>query len=163
MLQHLEGLCFLRDPTRLEQGLCWHRNHLLLLELGSMLRRIVSLILFSQKLWSPPPQSWKINRMAARASGLHCPLVKNFCVNSLEMSFHTAGQLASPPRAKSWVSRRAKRGKMAETSGSEKAVAEATKRRRLEECIFRSATCSIKAKTMTVEALVDANGIQCTW
>jgi hypothetical protein len=46
---------------------------------------------------------------------------------------------------------------MAEMSGSEKAVAEATKRRRLEECIFRSATCSFKAREMTVEAFVDAN------
>jgi hypothetical protein len=98
---------------------------------------MISLDLFICSFCHSPPQSWNINLIAARASGLHCPLVKNFCVNSFEMSFHTAGQVPPPSRVKSWVSRLAKSGKMAEMSGSEKAVAEATKRRRLEECICR--------------------------
>jgi hypothetical protein len=64
---------------------------------------------------------------------LHCPLVKNFWVSSLETSFHTAGQLPPPSRVDSGVLRRAKSGRMADTSGIEKADADATKRRRLEE------------------------------
>jgi hypothetical protein len=61
--------------------------------------------------------------MAARASGVHCPPLKNLPVSSVEIVFHTGGHEAPPALAKS--------GMIEDTSGSsgkEKAAAEEAKR-----------------------------------
>ena len=81
-----------------------------------------------------PPQSWKTSRMAARASGLHSPPVRNLAVKFFEMSFQTAGQLLPP-------SLRAIRFEMAEKSGydivgNEKAEAVEARRRVFVRCIL---------------------------
>jgi len=67
--------------------------------------------------------------MAARASGLHWPAVKNFWVSSFDTSFQTAGHFVS--RVGSCDVWRAKSGSIEDTSGKEKANAGEAKKIRL--------------------------------
>jgi hypothetical protein len=97
---------------------------------------------------NPPPQSWKTARIAARASGLHWPFVKNFVVKALEIWVQTAGHVLSRllrvPLALSRA--RVKRLLAERMSEKDKADAVEAKRRAVVKCMLDD-----------IERLVNAN------
>lgn len=76
--------------------------------------------------------------MAARASGLHCPLLRNFAVRSLEILFQTAGHEPSLlPCLRTRLLLRAKIAEMLGRFGKEIAAADEAIKRRLVTCIVQ--------------------------
>lgn len=97
--------------------------------------------------WHEPPQSWKTARIAARASGLHCPLLRNFAVRSLEIWVQTAGHEPELlPCLRTRLVLRAKSVVMSGRFGSEIAAADEAIRRKLVRCMVQKNSLGVIAE-----------------